>query len=301
MAEVIITNHADYRYRLVIITIEVKDVSKDYISLVKRTLEEQLYNELQQDYGFPRAICRSLTELFFSYFNLYLGADRADGQLIYRAIPSDVPPGVPTEEVKTHPVRLTITCSEDLRYASQEIHELIKQRIVRVTNEAFDQDGLLTQADLSILLGESTRTIGRHIQELQKEGICVPTRGSRMDIGPGISHKTKIVEMYLDGYDFTDIKRRTRHSSESITRYLRDFARVMVLSERGHSPREIRIITDHSDRLVQEYLGLYQKMNTPEHGEMLNQLRAMYQHEGKKNDVVAGEDIIGTCPERMEG
>ena len=290
----IITNHADYRYRLVIIMIELKDVSRDYVSLVKRTLEEQLYNELLQEYGFPRAICRGLTELFFSYFNLYLGADRADGQLIYRVIPADVPPGVPIEEVKTHPVRLTIVCTEDLRYASLDIQELIKQRIVRITNETFDQGGLLTQADLSILLGESPRTIGRRIQELQNEGICVPTRGSRMDIGPGISHKTKIVEMYLDGYDFIDIKRRTRHSSESITRYLRDFTRVMVLCERGHSPREIRIITSHSDRLVCEYLDLYQRMNTLEHEEMLDQLRAMYQV-GKKNDdlLVSSDKVEG--------
>jgi len=281
--------------------IELKDVSRDYVSLVKRTLEEQLYNELLQEYSFPRAICRGLTELFFSYFNLYLGADRADGQLIYRAIPADVPPGVPTEEVKTHPVRLTITCTEDLRHASQDIHELIKQRIVRVTNEAFDQGGLLTQADLSILLGESPRTIGRRIQELQNEGICVPTRGSRMDIGPGISHKTKIVEMYLDGYDFIDIKRRTRHSSESITRYLKDFTRVMILCERGHSPREIRIITSHSDRLVREYLDLYQRMNTVEHEEMLGQLRAMYQV-GKKNDdiIIVSDEVVRSAREKME-
>ena len=137
------------------------------------------------------------------------------------------------------------------------------------------------------LLGESTRTIGRRIQELQHEGICVPTRGSRMDIGPGISHKTKIVEMYLDRYDFTDIKRRTRHSSESITRYPRDFARVMILTERRHSPCEIRIITDHSERLVCEYLDLYQRMNTLEHQEMLGQLRAMYQ-QGKKTTMSSG-------------
>lgn len=55
---------------------------------------------------------------------------------------------MPIEEVKTHPVHLTIACIEDLRYASFDIKELIKQRIVQVTNEAFDQVGLLTQAQL---------------------------------------------------------------------------------------------------------------------------------------------------------
>ena len=52
--------------------VEFKGISREYVSLMKRTLEEQLYNELIQDYGFPRAICRSLTELFYSYLNLYL-------------------------------------------------------------------------------------------------------------------------------------------------------------------------------------------------------------------------------------
>jgi len=193
-------------------------------------------------------------------------------------------------------VRLTISCKEDIIYASKDIKELTKQRIVRVTNEAFDQGGLLTQADLSILLGESPRTIGRRIKELQDEGIIVPTRGSRMDIGPGVSHKTKIIEMYIEGYEFLDIKRRTRHSSGSITRYLRDFARIMVLHESGHNPREIRIITDHSDRLVREYLDLYNLMNTGMYQEMLDQLRAMYQ--GKKNQGLLEENTVTS---EMEG
>ena len=297
MAEVIITKQYNYRYNLVII-MELKGISREYVSLMKRTLEEQLNNELTQDYGFPRAICRSLTDLFYSYLNLYLGADRSDGQLIYRATPSNVPPGIKTEEIKTQPVRLTISCNEDIIHASKDIKELTKQRIIRVTNEAFDQGGLLTQADLSILLGESPRTIGRRIRELQDEGIIIPTRGSRMGIGPGVSHKTKIIEMYIEGYDFLDIKRRTRHSSGSITRYLRDFARIMVLHESSHNPREIRIITDHSDRLVREYLDLYNRMNTEIYQEMLDQLRAMYQR--KKNEELLFEENTAAAS-GMEG
>jgi hypothetical protein len=267
---------------ILVITMANHEIPKEFVSLIKRTVETQLYNELLQDYGFPRAICRSLEDLFFSYFNLYLGADRTDGQLIYRAIPANIPPGVKTEDVKTFPVRLTLFSPDDVEVVSSSTHDVIKNRIVRLTNEAFDQHGLLTQADLAVLLGESVRTIGRCIKELADEGIIVPTRGTRMDIGPGVSHKTKIIEMYIKGYEYSDIKRRTRHSSESISRYLKDFARVMVLHERDHSEHEIRIITDHSERLVDEYLALYNQLNTPEYQDMLNQLRAMY-HE-KKND-----------------
>ncbi len=71
-----------------------------------------------------------------------------------------------------------------------------------------------------------------------------------MDIGPGTSHKAKIVELYLKGYEFTDIKRNTRHSSGSITRYLKDFARVAALHNEGYSHDQIRMITEHSGRLV---------------------------------------------------
>ena len=294
MAEVIIASKILSGF--VVLVMEGNNISRDYVSFSKRTVEVQLYNELVQDYGFPRAICRSLRDLFFSYFDLYLGADRADGQLIFRAIPSDVPPGVKTEEVKTHAVRLTVVSLEDTYYASKSIEELTKQRIVRITNEAFDQGALLTQADLSIILGESPRTIGRRIKELQDENIIVPTRGSRMDIGPGISHKTKIVEMYLHGYNYTDIKRYTRHSSESITRYLKDFARVMVLHEKGHTLKEIRIITDHSEKLVKEYLELYESVNIEEYQDELEQLRAMYTR--KKNGDRENDNI--EFSDRME-
>jgi hypothetical protein len=33
--------------------------------------------------------------------------------------------------------------------------------------------------------------------------IIVPTRGNRMDIGAGTSHKAKMVELYLKWYEFT--------------------------------------------------------------------------------------------------
>ena len=68
-----------------------------------------------------------------------------------------------------------------------------RRTVVRLTDEAFGQGTLLTQADLSILLNESIKTIGRYIKQLLEEDIIVPTRRNRMEIGPGTSHKVKIV------------------------------------------------------------------------------------------------------------
>ena len=257
-------------------------IDKGYFSLVQRTVETQMMAELMEDYGFPNAICRSLKELFMSYFHTYLGADKAEGQIIYRAIPEQIPPGIPISEIKTLPVKLTIVDETDIEMISKGMKELLKHRIVRVTNEAYDQGAVLTQADLSIILGTSLRTIIRRIAELRNEGIIVPTRGNKKDIGPGISHKTKITEMYLKGYDFTEIKRRTRHSSESISRYLNDFARVVVLDDHEHTINEIRIITGHSERLIKEYLELKSSLDSEETKARMNQLTARFDRGKKK-------------------
>jgi len=58
-----------------------------------------------------------------------------------------------------------------------------------------------------LLLNSSRRTIQREMAYLKKQEIIIPTRGSIQDIGPAISHKTRIVELYLKGYEYIEIER----------------------------------------------------------------------------------------------
>jgi hypothetical protein len=48
------------------------------------------------------------------------------------------------------------------------------------------------------------------------------------------------VELYLKWYEFTEIKRKTRHSSESIARYLKEFARIAALYNECYNVEQIR-------------------------------------------------------------
>jgi len=263
---------------------ESKELYKTYRSLVERTVDAQLLSELIVDYGFPNAIAKSLRDLFMRYFNTYADSEKAEGQIIYRAIPENIPPGIPVREIKTLPVRLTLVHSSDIDSLNNGTAELTRQRIVRLTNEAYDQGGLLTQADLALLLGVCPRTISNRIAELREEGIIVPTRGNKKDIGPGISHKTKIVELYLKGLGFTEVKRRTRHSTASIARYLKDFARVACLYEGRHTIDEIRIITGHSERLIRQYIELRDSLDErPEMRQRYEQLTAKFVRGEKKS------------------
>jgi hypothetical protein len=171
-------------------------------------------------------------------------------------------------------VKLTLYAPEDCSCRTQR--ELLNRRILRITGEALGQGALLTQADIAILLSESTKTIARHIRELENNGEVVPTRGSWKDIGPGVSHKKRILELYLKGDEYTDIERKTKHSGEAIMRYVKDFARVLVLAEEGYSNAELRIVTGLSDKIIREYKELIEEYSSQEYEERLDHVRAIF-------------------------
>ena len=134
---------------------------------------------------------------------------------------------------------------------------LRRHRILRLTKEAYDQDALLTYEDLAVLLTSSPATMKRDIQHLRREGYFVMTRGTKLDMGPGLSHKTQILELYFKAYTFTEIEQKTNHSERAIYRYLRDFTHVATLHAQDFPRGQIRLITHLSDRLIREYLSLY--------------------------------------------
>jgi hypothetical protein len=233
--------------------------TKSLPNVWKKTNEQQLFKELEDEYGFPRATCRSLVQLMHEFIEDNYGNLRNDNQIIYHAVSSDEPPGKPLDRLRLVPVKLTISQPDDediLR--SQGISGLRKHKLQRLANEAYDHGGLLVQEDLALLLTTSTRTIQRDMKELREQEIDIPTRGSIQDIGPTVSHKTKIIELYLKGYEYTEIEQRTRHTGDSIKRYITGFSKVILLSQKNYNPSQIRELTSQSEKVVFEYLALYE-------------------------------------------
>ena len=54
--------------------------------------------------------------------------------------------------------------------------------------------------------------------------------------------------------------------------YIRDFSRVAILTERGESVDNIRLIVGISERLVKEYQELYNKYKDGEHKQRIDEL-----------------------------
>ena len=224
-----------------------------------RSAQHRLFQTLETDYAFPRATCRSLVNLIWDFVNETFGEKIHEGQIVFHAASASEPPGKRISEIKTVPIHLTFHDRTDIRVLSQEgTSALRKHKVIRMANEALDQGGLLTQEDLAVLLCSSRRTIRRDIKELKGQGIEVPTRGTLQDIGPGVTHKSKVVKMWLEGYEYTDIERKTGHSGFSVQRYLSGFSKVVRFYSRGYSLPEIRELADMSERLALEYLDLYE-------------------------------------------
>jgi biotin operon repressor len=106
-------------------------------------------------------------------------------------------------------------------------------KIQRITEEAIKQGGVLSQEDISKYLSISIRTVKRDIRKIKQRGIEVLTRGYLHNIGRGQTHKIKIIEMYLDGKTYSEIKLNARHSTGAIKRYLESFTKVLMAQSKG--------------------------------------------------------------------
>jgi hypothetical protein len=185
-----------------------------------------------------------------------------DGQIICFATSADAPPGKPLKQCPK--VRLVLTLirrDEDLqvllRHGSAARR---RQQIARMTVEARDQGGLLTQEDLALLLGNNVKTIRADIARLRREGILVPTRGTVQDIGPGVTHKHKAIELWLAGKEPTEIASHLKHSLTAIERYISPFCRVVFALSRFSNIAEIALVVGISVNAAQDYRDLHEEM-----------------------------------------
>ncbi len=205
--------------------------------------------------------------------------NRPPNTITYWAVAADEPAGKSIADCQLVPVSLAYYTKEEQEgYQGRRTRDLKWERLMRFTTQARRDGGLLAQADLAFLLGIHPGVI----QKLEKENdnVQLPTRGILNDIGTGLSHIEKIVELYLQGYTESQIKRRTNHSYDAIENYLRTFAAVMVLHERGLPRLMIRKVVGKSMQLVETHLELYEKYKDREGAQLvLMQLRNAFERQ----------------------
>lgn len=253
-----------------------------YDRSLEKTPEQLFINSLRKEFELSPAESGAILEVAKPC--LFGPAPPSVGQQRFVCAATTAKMGQPLGEQDKVVVTLSLDLGiEDLDVLRTQGPVALRQlRILRLTEEAFEQDGLLTPEDLGRLLQVSSRTIRSDMQALLADGNTIHTRGFDPDIGRSLSHKTQIVGLYLSGYTYDEIMRRTRHSAHSIKRYVLTFGRLLLLVSRQVSGvEELARLLNQSERLTREYLALYEQHQQgeswpPIYEELVAQLQTVY-------------------------
>lgn len=201
------------------------------------------------------------------------------GQMLWRAIAENEPPGKPLKDCVFKDVVLSVHRLEEDGAVKKEYGLSAKrqQQILRITSDAMDQGCLLTQQDLATILDCDEKTIRNDIRALQKRGdILVPTRGNKLDIGPGITHREKVIEQYIKGKDPVAIGRDMNHSLKAVERYIHIFCRVVFCQAEIHNTLKTSLIVGVSVALTNKCLELKDRFyKTPEYQSRLQEIEEL--------------------------
>jgi hypothetical protein len=224
-----------------------------------KSIRASIINNISHDFNLTPILAEAYFSQIKEYFQEHSDIQLNSGQIHYLAIDDREPAGKPVASCRKVSVFLTIHNSdEDLAvYKKNGLSGLRQHRLLRITKEAIEQGSLLSYEDIAFLLTTSVITIKRDVASLKRNGTVIPSRGWIHDMGRGTTHKTEILSLYLRGYQFSEIEKRTHHSEKAVQRYIQDFARIILLHLKEFNIDQIRITTGFSNRLIQEYIKLF--------------------------------------------
>jgi hypothetical protein len=190
------------------------------------------------------------------------------GQLLFQVVSIQAASNTPLAQCEQVAVVLTLDAGEEDLIVRQNkgVIGLRHHRIQRLANEAFQQGGLLTIEDLANrLLNCGERTLCRDLFFFKHQKISLPLRSTIKDMGRAISHRALIIEKWLEGKEYEQIKQATHHSIPSVQNYVNKFKRVVALASQGFDMQEISFLVKISPSLAQQYHSLYQRADIVSH------------------------------------
>ena len=104
------------------------------------------------------------------------------------------------------------------RAQGAKLREVKIEAVARLFTQAYEQCGVLTNAEVALLLKLSPGTVGTYRRGWEKEhDKLLPTRGSIHDMGPTLTHKKIILQkLIFEGKTVEVVCRETDHSPEAV-------------------------------------------------------------------------------------
>jgi hypothetical protein len=127
--------------------------------------------------------------------------------------------------------------------------------MVRLVKSAAAQGGLLSGAELSVLMNRSLMKIHDYIRIYEQDTRDpLPLKGYVLDMGSSPTHKGIICRKFEEGMSPPDIARATGHGLAAVDNYLGTYDRIKVLLKKGFDTPTICQVTGRAARTVAEYL-----------------------------------------------
>jgi hypothetical protein len=191
------------------------------------------------------------------------------GQVLWLAVAANESPGRSKriEQTRLVPVLLDLVTPTDIDAAASLANrkQTRRDKIVRLFQQAHAQGGVLSEADVGLLMHMGDTTISRVLLDYEEAGNrMVPRRGTVHDLGRSVTHKAIICRLRLvDKKTTSEVAEATYHSPEEVEYYVQCLRRIQRCSDGGMSPDDIALVTRHSLHLVREYLDLIEELGLP--------------------------------------
>lgn len=236
----------------------------------KRSLKQQLLYKFINEYGYEQGpvVARAIVNDILDLVDEVYVDQLPPRYLVWPAV--SIPNGNNSKSPGIHelvPIRLQMVADDEVALladrhllASRKAHKRFKQvRFARWCREAYEQGGVLTLLDLSLLSGMSEKQIGSILRDYEKEtGVTVPIRGTVHDLGRSVTHKAEVIRRYLQGQSPADIAHELCHTQRSVDAYIQDYEITRQLAQR-FPVAEIPALSRLSRSVVTEHIELLQR------------------------------------------
>ena len=197
--------------------------------MICNTIISLYTNYLKYRYNFSRVIAESLYNDARYFQLLFDKTNRDDGQIIYYAVHRNEPAGESLKDCRYVKLKLTLRHSDDVKIrADKGVVGLRRHKLKRITDEAIVQNGPLSQEDCANIFDTDRRTIIRDIVALKQQSIEITTRCHFTDQGRCMTHKERIVKLFLQGFSLTDVADHSKHLITNVQKYIHDFQNITI-------------------------------------------------------------------------
>ncbi len=238
------------------------DGIRKYRTAHDRFLKPAIVNFFKREFSgyFGPIVCQNIADALIDIFEKNAPQTNRikHGQVLWNALDKNTRADSPNRRYV--PVVLSLVTDEviDLFEKEQPAKQIRKQLIARIIREAYDQGGILSTRDISLIMATNADLISRLRIEYETENNTVlPHTGVMHDMGSTITHKVQIVYKHVVEKKSTNtVARETNHSQKAVDHYINNYHRVKALVDDKKDIDFIHLATKIAKPVILQYQNI---------------------------------------------